>query len=143
MSSTADALLIATGGMPRQLPVPGGDLPGVYTLRSMDDCEAIVEAARAPVAPSSSGPASLASRPRRACATAASRSRSAAPEPLPLVQVFGEDIGQSLRELHERHGVAFQLGRTIGVVEGSGRVAQVQLDDGTLLPADWSSSASV
>ena len=60
----------------------------------------------------------------------------AAPETLPLVQVFGEEVGRSLRTLHERNGVIFQLGRTVAVVEGSGRVAAVQLDDGTLLPAD-------
>ena len=132
----ADGLLIATGGLPRQLPAPGGDLPGVFTLRTWDDCEAIIGAlptARRAVVVGASfiGLEAAASLRHRGLEVTV-----AAPEALPLVQVFGEEIGGSLRLLHERHGVAFQLGRTVAIVEGDGRVAQVQLDDGTLLPAD-------
>ena len=133
---TADGLLIATGGTPRQLSAPGGDLPGVFTLRTWDDCGAIVEAlasARRAVVIGASfiGLEAAASLRHRGLEVTV-----AAPEALPLVQVFGEEVGRSLRALHERNGVAFQLGRTVAVVDGGGKVAQVQLDDGTLLPAD-------
>jgi NADPH-dependent 2,4-dienoyl-CoA reductase/sulfur reductase-like enzyme len=40
-----DKLLIATGSLPRALDVPGADLPGVFTLRTIDDSTAIREAA--------------------------------------------------------------------------------------------------
>jgi NADPH-dependent 2,4-dienoyl-CoA reductase/sulfur reductase-like enzyme len=40
-------LLIATGVQPRQLPVAGADLEGVFTLRSLDDATAIRDAASA------------------------------------------------------------------------------------------------
>ena len=36
-----DALLVATGGRPNQLPVPGGDLHGVYNFQTLDDSKAI------------------------------------------------------------------------------------------------------
>jgi len=36
-------LLIATGSMPRALDVPGADLPGVFTLRTLEDSTAIRE----------------------------------------------------------------------------------------------------
>lgn len=36
-----EKLLVATGGRPRQLPIPGTDLEGVYTLRNLEDTEAI------------------------------------------------------------------------------------------------------
>ena len=39
-----EALLLATGGVPRTLEVPGAQLPGVHTLRSVDDADAIIEA---------------------------------------------------------------------------------------------------
>src|SRR5436305_4526631 len=41
-----DRLVIATGAAPRRLPVPGGDLGGVHTLRTLDDSLAIREAAQ-------------------------------------------------------------------------------------------------
>ncbi len=36
-------LLLATGGRPRKLPLPGSDLKGIYYLRTADDCDAIKE----------------------------------------------------------------------------------------------------
>jgi NADPH-dependent 2,4-dienoyl-CoA reductase/sulfur reductase-like enzyme len=38
-------LLIATGSLPRALDVPGADLPGVFSLRTLDDSTAIRDAA--------------------------------------------------------------------------------------------------
>lgn len=40
-----ERILLATGGRPRELPVPGGDLEGVKTLRTVDDSEEIRTAA--------------------------------------------------------------------------------------------------
>lgn len=40
-----EKLLIATGSLPRALDVPGAELPGVFTLRTLDDSAAIREAA--------------------------------------------------------------------------------------------------
>ncbi|MDG6899957.1 MAG: FAD-dependent oxidoreductase [Nitrososphaerota archaeon] len=34
-------LLLATGGRPRRLPIPGSELRGIYYFRTIDDCEAI------------------------------------------------------------------------------------------------------
>ena len=39
-----DQLLLATGGRPRRLPIPGDDLKGVFYLRNVEDTEAIQRA---------------------------------------------------------------------------------------------------
>ena len=36
-----EKLLLATGGRPRRLPIPGADLEGIYYLRNLEDTEAI------------------------------------------------------------------------------------------------------
>lgn len=38
---TFNRLLLATGGRPRKLLLPGSDLRGIYYLRTVDDCDAI------------------------------------------------------------------------------------------------------
>src|SRR5206468_3254320 len=39
-----DRLLLATGSRPRTLPVPGADLAGLRTLRTLDDSRALLAA---------------------------------------------------------------------------------------------------
>jgi 3-phenylpropionate/trans-cinnamate dioxygenase ferredoxin reductase subunit len=41
-----DKLLLATGGRAWRLPIPGNDLPGVFTLRTIEDSDGIREAAQ-------------------------------------------------------------------------------------------------
>jgi 3-phenylpropionate/trans-cinnamate dioxygenase ferredoxin reductase component len=41
---TYDKLLLATGGRPRRLPIPGDDLDGIFYLRNLEDTEAIRQA---------------------------------------------------------------------------------------------------
>jgi 3-phenylpropionate/trans-cinnamate dioxygenase ferredoxin reductase subunit len=44
MQIAFDKLLLATGGRPRRLPIPGDDLHGIYYLRNLEDTEAIQQA---------------------------------------------------------------------------------------------------
>jgi NADPH-dependent 2,4-dienoyl-CoA reductase/sulfur reductase-like enzyme/nitrite reductase/ring-hydroxylating ferredoxin subunit len=127
-----DRLLLATGAEPVRLSVPGADQPHVYTLRSLADCRAIIEAAKGA---------------RRALVIGASfiglevaaslRARDievhvVAPEPRPMERVLGAQIGNFIRALHEQHGVVFHLGETVTALDGR----RATLKGGTVLEAD-------
>jgi len=131
-----DGLLIATGARCRALPGTG-QLAGVHTLRTLDDCLAIR--------------AALESAPRRLVVVGAgfigSEVASVAVErgvevtmvealPVPLVRVLGAEIGTTMADLHRSHGVDLRCG--VGVVElvGEDRVRAVTLDDGSVVEAD-------
>lgn len=130
-----DALLLATGGKPRQLEVPGKELQNVFTLRSFTDTEQILSAAqqasRAVVVGSSFIGMEAASglTQRGVAVTVVSPS-------LPFKKILGEEIGQIFQQVHEENGVSFRLGRKVAQVEGNGKVAAVILDNGDRLEAD-------
>ncbi len=126
------ALLLATGATPVRLSVPGADLAHVFTLRSLRDARAIIDAA---------------GRARRAIVVGASfiglevaaalRARKlevdvVAPEAIPMARVLGGDLGEFIRELHEKNGVCFHLGSTVQAIDRD----HVTLSDGTRVDAE-------
>lgn len=127
-----DRLLIATGAEPVHLPIPGADLPHVFTLRSLADSRAII--ARAEQARSAvvlgSGFIGLE-------VAAALRSRGldvhvVSLDQRPLERVLGPQLGDFIRTVHEAHGETFHPGRSIARIEAS----SVVLDDGSRLDAE-------
>jgi len=127
-----DRLLLATGAEPVRLPLPGMDLPHVYTLRSLADCRAII---------------ARASSARRAVVMGASfiglevaaslRARGievhvVGPEKRPMERILGREMGDFVRALHEEHGVIFHLEDTATAIDDR----QVQLKSGARIEAD-------
>ena len=130
-----DAMLLATGAEPRPLPVPGGDLPGLFLLRGAADAEAIAAAAEGARRAVVVGTGFIAME-----AAASLRERGlevtvVAPQPVPFERQLGPEIGGVFRRLHESKGVVFKQGN-VAAVEGEGRARGVVLEDGTALPAD-------
>jgi NADPH-dependent 2,4-dienoyl-CoA reductase/sulfur reductase-like enzyme/nitrite reductase/ring-hydroxylating ferredoxin subunit len=135
-----ERLLLATGGLPRRLPIPGADLPGCFLLRSRSDGQALRAAVRE--AQERGGEAVILGAGLIGLEVAASLRRAGlaaaviAPEEIPLAAVFGERVGAWIRRLHEEKGVRFHLGRTVREIRGDGRVREVALSDGTRLAAE-------
>lgn len=134
-----DKLLLASGAEPRRLSVPGADLAGVYTLRSLADADAIIQAAqtrkRAVIVGASfigmEVAASLGSGHGAAVTVVGL-------EAVPFVHVVGERIGRIFQQTHEANGVQFRLNSGITRFTGdSGRVTGVELAGGETLPADF------
>ncbi len=127
-----DRLLLATGAEPIRLPLPGMDLPHVFTLRSLADCRAII---------------ARASKAKRAVVMGASfiglevagslRARGlevhvVAPEKIPMERVLGAEMGKFVRNLHEEHGIVFHLEDSAIAIDAS----QVKLKSGAAIDAD-------
>jgi 3-phenylpropionate/trans-cinnamate dioxygenase ferredoxin reductase component len=132
-----DRLALSVGARPRRLTVPGVDLAGVHHLRDVDDATGIRSAlaAAATVVVVGGGFIGL-----EAAAVARSLGKA-----VTVVEAAPRLVGRAVAPVvsefylraHRRRGVTVHLGAAVAeVTEAGGRVAGVQLDDGTYLPAD-------
>ncbi len=131
-----DALLVATGGSPRRLNIPGSDLKNVCLLRAFHDADSIIETAgrskRVVVVGASfigmEAAASLRARGLDVTVVAPSRE--------PFESVLGPEVGALFRRVHEERGVKFKLGSIVYRFEGTGVVEAVALEGGECVEAD-------
>lgn len=126
-----DGAILATGAAPRRLHVPGEDQDLVFTLRSLKDCRAIRDRARAGARAVLVGAGFIGLE-----AAASLRRRSVDvdvinPDPVPLGRVLGPELGSQIRTLHEQNGVRFH-DTEVREIESD----RVLLKDGTELTAD-------
>ena len=133
-----DGLVIATGATPRRLPGTG-DLAGVHTLRTLDDCLAVraeLDAGAGRVVVVGAGFIGA-----EVAATCRSRGHDVTlleALPVPLGQALGDEMGAVLADIHRDHGVDVRLGTAVAGLDGTddGRVARVRLADGGVIDAD-------
>jgi 3-phenylpropionate/trans-cinnamate dioxygenase ferredoxin reductase subunit len=131
-----DRLLIATGARPRALPVPGADLPGVMTLRTVADADAIrtaaTDAERIVVIGAGWIGSEVAASLRMLGKTVVLLASAA----VPLQRVLGPDVGAVYRDLHVEHGVEWRPGTTVQRIIGTERVRAVETSAGERIAAD-------
>jgi 3-phenylpropionate/trans-cinnamate dioxygenase ferredoxin reductase component len=131
-----DAVLLATGAVPRRLAVPGADLAGVHYLRTMADAErlraAVTAAGRVVVIGGGWIGSEVAASARQLGADVALVEMGR----LPLERVLGPELGAFYRDVHADQGVELHFGAGIEALRGADRVEEVRLTDGTALAAD-------
>ncbi len=128
-----DRLMLATGGRPRPLPVPGADLEGIHFLRAISDTLAIQK----DVAP---GATALIVGGGWIGLEAAAALRKLGMEVVVVEaadqlcgRVLTPEMGEWMRTLHTGHGVDIRLSTGVEKFEGDGRVARAVLSDGAVV----------
>ncbi len=128
--------MLATGGEPNPLELPGADLPQVFVLRSKAQAEQIMNTAkpeqRAVIIGDSFIALECASALRQYGLDVTVLARHA----IPFAAQFGEAVGKAIRTLHEANGVKFISEHEATEIIGDGKVEAVLLDNGLRLSAD-------
>jgi apoptosis-inducing factor 3 len=107
-----DALLLATGGDPVRLDLPGANLPHVHYLRTLADSRALVAQAQASRCAAVIGGSFIGLEVAASLRARGIEVHVVAPEAVPMEKVLGSEIGALVRRTHEQHGVRFHLGTT-------------------------------
>jgi 3-phenylpropionate/trans-cinnamate dioxygenase ferredoxin reductase subunit len=132
-----DTLLIATGGRNRRVSIPGSDLEGIYSLRTVQDADRIraemIAGRRAVVV----GMGFIGSEVAASLRQKGLDVVAVDPSKTPLFRVLGEAVGQTIAELHRAHGVRTIFEDTVAAFEGTRRVGCVVTKGGLRLECDF------
>lgn len=130
-------LLLATGGEPRTLDVPGADLAGLCVLRTLDDALALRATFTAGKRVVVVGAGWIGSEVASAAHGHGCEVVILDPLTQPLLRVVGERIGAVFAALHRDNGVDVRTSTGVtGFLGSDGQVTAVQLADGSSVPAD-------
>ncbi|KAJ3092310.1 hypothetical protein HK102_008621 [Quaeritorhiza haematococci] len=140
-----DYLVLATGGDPRTLPIPGKDLKNVFTLRGVQDANSIEQAVAAftkddakpnvvIVGSSFIGMEAASVLAKKANITVIGM------EKVPYERVLGPKIGAAMQALSEQNGVKLKMEAMVDRFEAAAadnnRIGAVVLKSGESIPAD-------
>jgi NADPH-dependent 2,4-dienoyl-CoA reductase/sulfur reductase-like enzyme len=128
-------LVVATGVGTRRLPLDA-PLEWRHGIRTVDDAAALHEALQPGRRVVVLGAGFVGTEVAATATQLGCEVHVVDPLPLPLVRALGPVVGAEAQRRHEQRGVRFHLGRSVAAIHGSGAPERVELDDGTMLPAD-------
>jgi 3-phenylpropionate/trans-cinnamate dioxygenase ferredoxin reductase subunit len=131
-----DRLMLCTGGSNRRLEVPGANLPGVYHLRSLAQCEAIRQAARPGAHVVIVGMGFIGAEVAASLRQMGLDVTAVLPGSAPLASVLGHEVATVLASIHLEHGVHLLTNDKVIGFEGRERVEHVLTAKGTRLDCD-------
>jgi nitrite reductase (NADH) large subunit len=131
-----DRMVIATGSRAIRLPVPGADLPGVLTYRTLDDVRAMLRAARGGGSAVVVGGGLLGLEAAAGLARRGMKVTVLHPVEWPMERQLDAGAGGFLARRLGRSGIRFAMPAQLTAIEGEERVAGVVLADGKRIAAN-------
>ena len=131
-----DKLLIATGSAPRRLDVPGADLEGLLTLRTLEESLALRDRFTEGAAIVIVGAGWIGCEAAAAAREHGAKVTMIEPRSQPLLPVVGEQVGATFAALHRDHGVDLRLGIGVTGFAGDGVVSSVHIKGHASIPAE-------
>lgn len=123
-----DACLVATGGVPRRLPIDGADLDGVFLLRTWNDARTIVQQAEGAKRAVVIGTAFIG---MEAASNLNDRGLDVivvGTSDAPFETAMGAEVGRVFQKAAEEKGVQFRLGATVERIEETDSGLRIVVD---------------
>ncbi|TIR43130.1 MAG: NAD(P)/FAD-dependent oxidoreductase [Mesorhizobium sp.] len=130
-----DKLVIATGSVPFIIPVPGHDLPGVLTYRDLDDVRAMLLAAQSRAKAVVIGGGLLGLEAAAGLNSQGMDVTVLHVMPTLMERQLDPAAGYLLQRAVEQRGIKVITKANTQAITGKGKVEQVELADGTIIPA--------
>ncbi|MBD3744905.1 MAG: FAD-dependent oxidoreductase [Sphingopyxis terrae] len=128
--------ILATGGSVRTLSCPGADLPGIHSVRSIADADAIRAALRPGMKVVIVGAGYVGLEAAAVLRELDHPVTVVEAQDRVLARVTGPGLAGFVERKHRSHGVEFRFGQQVVAIEGDGRVEAVVLQTGERLAAD-------
>lgn len=132
-----EKLLLATGASPRKLDIPGGNLSGVFYLRTLDDSEAIRTAMQHSRRAAIIGAGYIGMEVAAACIERGLETTVIETTGYPWSRFASPTMGDFLRSYFEGRGVKFLFGEEPQSFLGEGAISAVRTVSGKEIPADF------
>ncbi|TGQ71268.1 NAD(P)/FAD-dependent oxidoreductase [Mesorhizobium sp. M00.F.Ca.ET.186.01.1.1] len=130
-----DKLVIATGSVPFIIPVPGHNLPGVLTYRDLDDVRAMMLAAQSRAKAVVIGGGLLGLEAAAGLNAQGMDVTVLHVMPTLMERQLDPAAGYLLQRAVEERGIKVITKANTQAITGNGKVEQVELADGTIIPA--------
>lgn len=132
-----DQILIAAGSVPNDLEIPGKQSDNYHLLRSAENGRKLKQAASGAGKILLIGASFIAMELAADLVSHGKEVHITAPEQIPMVQVFGERIGNRILRMHTSEGVKFHLGQTVKEFLNDGsRITGAVLSGGETIKTD-------
>jgi 3-phenylpropionate/trans-cinnamate dioxygenase ferredoxin reductase subunit len=131
-----EMLLIATGGRNRRLNVTGANLPGIFQLRTVAECDAIKRAAHPGAVALVVGMGFIGSEVAASLRQIGCHVMAVMPGSAPLESVLGPEVGRVMAGIHTDAGVKLISQDSVESFEGAGRLERAVTRSGRVIDCE-------